>query len=189
MSQLSTSGAVLVATIAVMLAGCSLVETGPSPSPARYTGRVELADENVALTLDSSWWAEPGPSYEGLVPAPTHEIVSQVFYEHGPAGCDLSIDRETDLSSGSLVEYTERLIRDFERDGDVAAGTYEGVDLPAGPAMRVRIESARVNPMPNTQYVLQHDGVVYRLACSTFDPRDDDWLSIAEGIEFLSAAG
>ena len=45
-----------------------------------------------------------------------------------------------------------------------------------------------MNPLAHTEYVLQHDGVVYRLACSIFDPRDDDWLSIAEGIEFLPAA-
>ena len=108
MNRPSTIGAVLIFTIAVMLAGCSLVEPGPSPSPARYTGRVELADEAIALTLDPSWWAEPGPSYEGLLPPPTHEIVLQAFYEHGPGGCDLWVDRRTDLSLGSLIAYTEQ---------------------------------------------------------------------------------
>jgi hypothetical protein len=80
----SPTGALLTITIAVMLLSCSEMESGPSPSPATFTGRVELADEGVALTLLGSWWAEPGPSYEGLVPAPAHEIVLQTFYEHGP---------------------------------------------------------------------------------------------------------
>jgi len=159
--------------------------SAPSPSPATLTGRVELADDGVALTLPGSWWAEPGPSYEGLVPAPTHEIVLQTFYEHGPGSCDLWVDRRTDMSSVSLVAYTEQLIRDYERDPDVT-GTYEPVSLPAGPATRVWITEGAANPVAHTEYVLQHEGVFYRLACLMFDPRQHDWLSVAEGIEFLS---
>jgi len=137
-----------------------------SPSPVTYTGRVELADEGMALTLDPTWWAEPGPG-----------------------GCDLWIDRKTDLSSGSLIAYTEQLIRDYERGEDGTKATYEQVSLPAGPATRVRIEDGRLNPLAHTEYVLQRDGVAYRLACMIFDPRDDDWLSIAEAIEFLPEEG
>ena len=188
MQQLSKSGAVLIVTVVVMLAGCSLVQpgSGPSPSPARYTGRVELADEGVALTLPWEWSAEPGPSYEGLAPPPNQEIVLHTLYENGPGRCDLWIDRKTDRSSNSLIAYTEQLIRDYERD-PVITGTYEALTLPAGPATRVRIVEGAVNPVPHTEYLLQHDGVVYRLACTVFDPRQDDWLSIAEGIEFLPA--
>lgn len=170
--------------IAVMLSSCSLLESAPSPSPARLTGRVELADEGVALTLDPNWWAEPGPAYEGLDPPPTEAIVLQAYYEHGPGTCDLWVDRRTDRSSESLIAYTEQLIRDYERDPDLT-GTYEPVSLPAGPATRVWIREAAPNPVAHTEYVLQHDGVFYRLACSMFDPRQDDWLSVAEGIEFL----
>lgn len=185
MKRPSTTGAVLTVVIAVMLAGCSLVEPGPSPSPSRYTGRVELADEGVALTLDPNWWAEPGPSYEALVPPPTQAIVLQAFSEDGPASCDLWVDRRTDLASSSLIAYTEQLIRDYERDPELT-GTYEPVSLPAGPATRVRIREPGPNPVAHTEYVLQHEGRVYRLGCLLFDPRQDDWLSIAEGIEFLS---
>ena len=92
--------------MAVTLLGCSLAESAPSPSPTTFTGRVELADEGVALTLDPFWWAEPGPSYEGLVPPPIQEIVLQAFYEDGPGSCDLWVDRRTDPSSGSLIAYT-----------------------------------------------------------------------------------
>lgn len=185
MKRPATTSAVLIVTIVVMLAGCSRVEPDPSPSPSRYTGRVELADEGVALTLDPNWWAEPAPSYEGLIPPPTHEIVLQAFYEDGPGWCDLWVDRSPDQSSGSLIAYTEQLIRDYERDPDIT-GSSEPLSLPAGPATRVWIKEGTVNPEAHTEYVLQHDGVFYRLACLLNDPRHDDWLSVAEGIEFLS---
>lgn len=186
MKRPAASGTVLVVGMAVMLAGCSLVEPEPSPSPSRYTGRVELADEGVALSLDHNWWAEPGPSYEGLVPPPTQEIVLRAYSEDGPASCGLWVDRSTDLSSRSLIAYTEQLISDYERDPELA-GTYEPVSLPAGPATRVHIREPGPNPVAHTEYVLQHDGRFYRLACLMFDPRQDDWLSVAEGIEFLTA--
>ena len=97
--------------------------------------------------------------------------------------CARRIDRTSDGSSNSLIAYTERLIRDYERDPDVT-GTYEPVSLPAGPATRVWIREDVPNPVAHTEYVLQHDGSFYRLACRMFDPREDDWLSVAEGLEF-----
>jgi len=96
------------------------------------------------------------------------------------------VDDATDDPQAALVAYTEPLIRDYERDPDIT-GTYEPVVLPAGPATRVWIREGSVNPVAHTEYILQHDGVFYRLACLLHDLRQDDWLSIAEGIEFPSA--
>lgn len=145
----ATALVAMAVVLVVSVSGCSVLSPDPSPTADRATGRVELTDEAVAMTLDEAWWAEPGPSYEGLVPPPTHEVVLQLFYELGDGYCDLWIDRETDLLSGSLSAYAEQLIRDYEGDGDgdVSRGTVEPVSLPAGPAMRVRIEYRAVNPL------------------------------------------
>jgi hypothetical protein len=93
---------------------------------------------------------------------PSHPVpLSSQAVIDGPGSCDLWVDRRTDLSSGSLVAYPEQLIQDYERDPEIT-GAYEPVSLPAGPA--TRIKEGTVNPVAHTEYVLQHDGVFYRLA-------------------------
>ena len=59
----------------------------------------------------------------------------------------------------------------------------------APPGRPAPIPDGTVNPVPHTEYLLQHDGVVYRLAWTMLDRRNDDWLSTAEGIESLAAEG
>ncbi len=88
--------------------------------------------------------------------------------------------RQEDVSAAGAAEA---LVAGYEREG-YAGVRATPVRLPVGEAWRV---DAEAGPGPLTVYVTQSDQLLVALHCTAVGSErpDDDWLSIAETIEFL----
>jgi|GEM_PF-6209388 len=154
--------------------------------PAEDTGQsVEVPEAAVTVIYPSDWMVELAP-WDGYRPEENFVGVAQVM-AHDPSDserCDLFTQRTIDGSDVSLDDETEAFIERVKADPEtrLLPTTTDSVP-PMGMTSRVDFEGH------GSSYAYWHvaDGVfLHQLACSSADPPQDRWRSIASTLEAIA---
>ena len=198
-----------LAGLLVLTLGSGVVAQSPSPEPPPwFGGRVEMPEHGFAVTLPEHLVAlDPGGDVDGqlrALQAPdeglTEDVLAGVRRELTSARMDgvalttLAFDSESSncrfrvlgdtVPLDEFVGLLHSVVLDDENRTDVEPPT--PAVLPAGRARKLAVaypgSSERL-----VFYFVDGAGVRLWLACLGQEPPADDWLSIAETIEFLPA--
>ena len=138
-----------------------------------------------AATFPEGWVVESQPSGEARVVSPDGNTACL------PTGelADGPID-----DPAAVLDRVAAIFPNFSDDGPAPVIETSEIELPAGRAIRFVLDQALVpNPVEegyaryNTYYILVNDFGLLFFLCWGPERPDDDWLSIAETIEFLPA--
>ena len=204
----------LLAGLLVVALGSGAVAQEPSPEPPPWVGgRVEMPEHGFAVTLPDDWvtfaasvdvgsqleaasglmdsevwFADDGRLLERMSALGPQGMQVMSLHATSLAHCLFAADSTTTIAAHSLAELQYETYVDSPHARDVEP--LQHIDLPAGPAYRLRM-SGRADPesdwMLTSTYVLDRiDGLLIAVCGNYDDHPDDDWLSIAESIEFLS---
>ena len=205
----------LLAGLLVLTLGSGVVAQEPSPEPPPwFGGRVEMPEHGFAVTLPDDWvgidlsvdaasqlevasgFIDPDlwPADNAMLPGGLAAMGSNGMHL-------LSVHATSADHCLWIAVPVSAMPADVAADGlykmhidDPVSRDVEppqAIELPAGPAYLLR-QSMWVEPVGMwsrlTSYVLDMGDGVFFAVCTTYDTRpDDDWLSIAETIEFLPA--
>jgi len=155
-------------------------------APAEDTGQsVEVLEAGVAVTYPSDWIVELAP-WDSYRPEANLVGVTQVM-AHDPTDgerCDLFTQRTIDGRDVSLDDETEGFIERVKADPETRLlPTTTNSVPPMGMTSRVDFEGH------GSSYSYWHvaDGVfLHQLACSSTDPPEDRWRSIADTLEAVA---
>ena len=205
----------MAALLAVHLLGTSAtpVIAQELSSPPWFGGRVEMPEHGFAVTIPEDWVAfdlavdaasqleagigvhRPGPWFAddatlagGLAAMGSSGMHLLSIHETSFDHCLWTAVPVSTMPAGVAAdEQYKTAIDDVLWDAEPP----QAIDLPAGPAYLLRQSMWREPPgvwAQATSYVLDMGEGVFFAVCTTHDTRpDDDWLAIAETIEFLPA--
>jgi hypothetical protein len=182
--------ACLLTGIAVLLAGCSLIEQ----------------EERVGVTFPEGW--ETSEVLATMYRDARRGAWLGVYPVFGDEVAAITVGWDPDAESACGVfsgpERGGRNFVDWARSWDVVAytaakpgrdpdrelrwsdpGSDDDVMLPSGPALLIGAQ--RSDRLSGMQYTVNGDGRSFVLACYANETPPDRWLSIAETIEFLPA--
>jgi len=176
----------LAACLLGISAGPAVVAQSPSLSPDAVPLRVAVPEEGFAATYPEGWVVETifGQSY---VVSPDRSARCLTTVEWFPEPVD---------DPAAFLDELAAIYPVFSDDGPLPVIETSEIELPAGRAIRFIIdftldpefdESDSESARYDTTYILA-DGLRFLFfGCSAPERSDDDWLSIAETIEFLPA--
>ena len=178
-------GVVLAVCLLGLSAGPAVVAQSPSPDSVGVGKRVEVPEMGFAATFPEGWIVESQPSGEAHVVSPDGST------ECLPTG--ERVDEPIDDPAAALDQVAV-IFPNFSDDGPAPIIETSEIELPAGRAIRFVLDQALI---PNsveegyarytTYYILINDFGLLFFLCWDPERPDDDWLSIAETIEFLPA--
>jgi hypothetical protein len=165
--------------------------------------RHPIAAAGVVLTLPDDWQVmkgdmsasarrqrepidggEPGVDAAGGVPAADHAVPFMAW-----RGAD-SLKLQVEPTEQRTLEAMAADVRPGPAPTSDDDRSVEHIDLPAGKAVRVRAEGLKAGQtIVSTHYILVVGGLAYDMVFASPGPPEDDWLSIAETIEFLPEQG
>ncbi len=194
--------------VAALGSGAAAQDSPPEPPPW-FGGRVELPEHGVAVTFPDDLVAfdlteDIGAQVEAAYGVPAPDTVAWL-QARAPAdgareGEVLVAYSQSSVCALSVLPAWASLQDPLGRDALMAVVSQQAcltshedmvtVDLPAGPAVVAHIEDACWGQhRERTLYSIVSGDRAARLTCDTSDPPDDDWLSIAETVEFLLEEG
>jgi hypothetical protein len=178
--------AFLISCLLGISAGSAVVAQTPSPSPSldAVPLRVEVPEAGFAATFPEGWVVETIFGDSGVV-SPDASTRCLTFGER--------FDERID-DPAAFLDKIAAIWPNFSDDGPLPVIETSEIELPAGRAIRFIAdftldpefdESDSDSARYLTTYILT-DGLGFlTLACYAPERPDDDWLSIAETIEFL----
>ena len=205
----------LLAGLLALTLGSGVVAQSPSPEPPPwFGGRVEMPEHGFAVTMPDDWVTFDASTDVGSqLEAASGFLDTEVWLADGGR----LLERNAALGSQGMqamslhatkldfcllaalpdMPFTAQKVAELQYDSfidDPLARDVEPpqhIDLPAGLASHLRM-SGRADSdaewMSSSMYVLDQNEGVLVAVCGTYDDHpEDDWLSIAETIEFLPA--
>ncbi len=165
-------------------AGPAVVAQSPSPDSVGFGKRVEEPEMGFAATFPEGWVVETTFG-EARVVSPDGSTVCL------PTGH--RVDEPIDDPAAALDQIAA-MFPVFADDGPMPIIDTSEFELPAGRAIRFIADYALDDGLVEgydaryaTTYILTDGRVLLFLGCWAPERPDDDWLSIAETIEFLPA--
>jgi hypothetical protein len=168
----------------VCASGVPASAQSPSPSLTALEGRAEIGGVGFAVTFPEGWLVE------------TRGGESQAVSADGSALCQpnsSSIDEPVD-DPEAVLDKVAAIFPVFSDDGPMPVIETSEIELPAGRAVRFIADYALDDDLVEgydarygTTYILTDGRVLLFLGCWAPERPSDDWLSIAETIEFLPA--
>ena len=202
----------MIALLATCLLGATVSPVlAQSPAPFGLGGRVEVPEAGYALTLPDGWAylrpaIEDAESLAAIIEAELQDPdlaarlvvlatemrpddIMLLGMAPGYGNCFIRSTPSNGLALDGLVaaDLPEPLA-----EGDLIRRepTVTYLALPAGAAARIDVSEdvggAPSDHVETSEYVITDGITQWRLTCSGLVQPDDDWLSIAETIEFLS---
>lgn len=186
--MLRLARAIVATSLLVPIAAQVTVAESSSPDPGAALSRVDVPEAGISLAFPEGLSvnvvmereevdlppeaAESGPVYVW--------VVLSALAPDGH-GCQLGMYESYPLT---LEEHAEWIGQQADDVG--FAGTVESthVSLPAGDAIRIDLEDAEQG-FYGTAYLMESHAARYQLRCFDFAPAEDDWLSVAETVEYL----
>ena len=203
--------AVALMVIAVRPAGASdaldspTMSQEPSPElPPWFVGRVAMPEYGFALTVPDGWVAfdvmgdvdEQARKAAAVLDVDFAGAIAQDLREMQQAGVPAAVIEASTWSGCSVLVMPDSPGSPFDLDmtvGQVQEALRRDetvthleqpvvVELPAGPALFIAVDY--VDGTESAVYVGRHAGM-FIVGCDGWERPDDDWLAIAETIEFL----
>ena len=175
----------LLAGLLVLTLGSGAVAQSPSPDSVGIGNRVEVPEMGYAATFPEGWVVESQPSGQAHVVSPDGDTACL------PTGelLDGPID-----DPAAVLDHVAAIFPNFSDDGPAPIIETSEIELPAGRAIRFVLDQALIPDSVEegyarftTYYILINDFGLLFFLCWDPERPDDDWLSIAETIEFLPA--
>ena len=175
------TSAFLVTCLVAVGAGPAIAQE-PSPSPTAPEQRAEIGGVGFAVTFPEGWLVE------------TRGGESQAVSAHGSARCQPNGHPlpETVDDPVAALDKVAAIFPVFSDDGPMPVIETSEIESPAGRAVRFIADYALDDDLVEgydarygTTYILTDGRVLLFLGCWAPERPADDWLSIAETIEFL----
>jgi hypothetical protein len=174
-----------LATCRLVVGASSAIAQEPSPSPSALEQRAEINGTGFVVTFPEGWLVE------------TRYGQLQAVSADGSAWCYPSGERvpEPVDDPEALLDRFAAIFPVFSDDGvPMPVIETSEIELPAGRTVRFIADYALDDGLVegydaryDTTYILTDGRILFFLGCLAPERPDDDWLSIAETIEFLPA--
>ena len=166
--------------------------------PATTAGRVDVPEAGITVTFPVDWTVDIVNEPSSIPAAPDRTSTTletwRVLDASAPDGrserCGVDLFGPDKLTADGFVGR----FQDWIRDPWVDSVEVSTVNLPSGDSVRVQVAGKTSDASTFSlvehhmdSYLLDSGDGTFVLSCHGEDPPDDDWLSIAENFEFLSA--
>jgi hypothetical protein len=174
--------AFLVAFLLTIGAGSVVVAQSPSSSPTAPEPRAEINGVGFGVTFPEGWLVE------------TRGGESQAVSADGSALCQPNAERSDEPidDPAAFLDKVAAMVPNFSDGEPMPVIETSEIELPAGRAVRFIADYALDDDLVEgydaryaTTYILTDSHTLLFLGCWAPERPDDDWLSIAESIEFL----
>ncbi len=164
-------------------AGDEDLRMGDDPA---YFQRVELPEDGLAISVPGDWSVDPGVEYHPAEDGdPDYDRWTIFFAADAVAEyCGISRRPHPGLELRSIVE----LLSDSWNESATATAEWSELDIAVGEAYRLDVHHLD-DDEHSASFVFESDAYWYDLACHAPERDPDDWMDIAETLEWLPVDG